>query len=163
MAEQRAVDLVDERADPLGAWALASFHAAVLLVVPLAVSHVVVPDVVGDLLADLDTLVGVALYLVLWGSTWWSNRRYLASCSLADPAHTLRTGAKWGAVTGLPLLGCVVVAALVVTNPVFALLLLVGGGLAALLVGAVVGTLLAGVDVVIDRTATRIAHRSAGW
>jgi hypothetical protein len=143
--------------DPLLVWALASFHAALVLVVPLTAAHAVAPSGVGGLLAGLDTLVGVALYLVLWGSTWWSNRRYLAASEFDDLRGTLRAGAKWGAVTGLPLFLCVVVAALLVTTPVFAALLLVVGGLVALLVGGVVGATLAGVDVALDRLAEALA------
>ncbi|WP_152039598.1 hypothetical protein [Salinigranum salinum] len=143
----------DPGIDPLFAWALASFHAAVLIVVPLALVHAVAPVALGGVLGRLDTLVGVGLYSVLWGSTWWSNRRYLATSDFEDVAATIRVGARWGAVTGLPLLACVVVAALVVTNPFFAALLLVVGGVAALLVGAVVGSVLAGVDVALDRVA----------
>ncbi|AUV83516.1 hypothetical protein C2R22_19265 [Salinigranum rubrum] len=59
-------------------------------------------------------------------------------------------------MTGLPLFGCVVVAAFVATNPTFTLLLLVVGGLVALLVGAVVGALLAALDVALDRVAVRL-------
>jgi hypothetical protein len=143
-------------ADALSAWALASFHAALLVLVPLALAHGVAPNAVGGLLAGLDTLVGVALFLVLWGSTWWSNRRYLAACEFGDSRGVLRAGARWGAVTGLPLFGCVVVAAFVATNPTFALLLLVVGGLAALLVGAAVGALFAALDVALDRVAVRL-------
>jgi hypothetical protein len=146
----------DPDIDPLLVWALASFHAAILLVVPLALAHAVAPVALGGLLGGLDTLVGVGLYLVLWGSTWWSNRRYLAASDFEDGAATVRVGARWGAVTGLPLLGCVVVAALVVANPLFAALLLVVGGIAALLVGAVVGGVLAGVDVTLDRIARAV-------
>ena len=148
--------------DALSAWALASFHAAVLLLVPLALAHAVAPGAVGDLLGGLDTLVGVALYLVLWGSTWWSNRRYLAACEFRDTSGTLKSGARWGAVTGLPLLGCLVVAVLVFTNPVFAALVLVAGGLVAPLVGAVVGALLAGVDVALDRVAASMLSEGDG-
>jgi uncharacterized integral membrane protein len=145
----------DDRAgaDPLLAWGLASFHAAVLLVVPLWLAHVVAPVAVGDLIGGLDTLVGVALYLVLWGSTWWSNRRYLAASAFEGSVRTLKSGAKWGAVTGLPLLGGVVLAVLVATNPTFAAFLLVAGTVVAPLVGAVVGALFAGVDVVLVRLA----------
>jgi hypothetical protein len=146
----------DPGIDPLFAWALASFHAAVLLAVPLALAHAVAPVALGGVLGGLDTLVGVGLYSVLWGSTWWSNRRYLAASDFEDVAATVRVGARWGAVTGLPLLACVVVAALVVTNPLFAALLVVVGGVAALLVGAVVGSVLAGVDVALDRVATAL-------
>lgn len=142
--------------DALAAWALAAFHAAVLLVVPLTVTHALVPGVVGDLLAGLDTRLGLGLYLVLWGSTWVSNRRYVAACSFTDTTRTLQAGATWGAVTGLPLLGCLVVAAALATNPVFALLFLVVGGLAALVVGAVLGAVLAGVDVALDRVAAAL-------
>jgi hypothetical protein len=147
---------VDLDVDPLLVWALASFHAAVLLVVPLALAHAVAPVALGGLLGGLDTLVGVGLYSVLWGSTWWSNRRYLAASDFEDVAATVRVGARWGVVTGLPLLACVVVAALVVTNPFFAGVLLVVGGVAALLVGAVVGSVLASVDVALDRIATAL-------
>lgn len=139
--------------DPLLAWALASFHATLLLVVPLTLVHAVAPGVLGDLLADLDTLVGVALFVVLWGSTWWSNRRYLAASDADDVGSTLVTGAKWGSVTGLPLFGCLVLAVLVATNPAFAGLLAVVGAVVAPLVGAVVGAVFAGVDLALDRVA----------
>lgn len=148
--------------DALSAWALASFHAAVLLVVPLALAYAVAPVAVGDLLGGLDTLLGVALYLVLWGSTWWSNRRYLAACDFRDARRTLSSGARWGAVTGLPLLGCLVVAVFVVTNGVFAAIVLVVGALVAPLVGAVVGVLFAGVDVALDRVAASIVSTDGG-
>jgi hypothetical protein len=142
--------------DALSAWALATFHAAALLVVPLTLAHVVAPDALGDILAGLDTLVGLALFLVLWGSTWWTNRRYLAACAFADASGTLAVGARWGAVTGLPLLGCVAVAAFVATNPTFAALVLVAGGLLAPLVGAVVGVGFAALDVALDRVAAAL-------
>jgi hypothetical protein len=161
MAESEASVAVTERervgVDPLLAWGLASFHAAALLVVPLWLAHVVAPAAVGDLLGGLDTRVGLGLFLVLWGSTWWSNRRYLAACAFVDVSKTLTMGAKWGAVTGLPLLGCVVLGVLVATNPTFAALLLVTGALVAPLVGAVVGVVFAGVDVVLARMAGRLA------
>jgi hypothetical protein len=143
--------------DPLLGWSLASFHAAVVLVVPLTAVHAVAPDALGDLLGGLDTSVGVALYLVLWGSTWWSNRRYLAASGFDDARGTVGAGAKWGAVTGLPLLGCVVLAVFVLVNPVFAAVLLAVGGVVAALVGAVVGATLAGVDVALDRLAGTVA------
>jgi hypothetical protein len=143
--------------DALTAWALASFHAALLVVAPLAVAHAIAPVTVGDLLDGLDTLVGVALFVVLWGSTWWSNRRYLAACDFGDASGTLRAGTRWGAVTGLPLLGCVVVAVLVATNPTFTALVVVAGGLAAPLAGALVGTLFAALDLVVDRAAAALA------
>jgi hypothetical protein len=142
--------------DPLLAWALASFHATLLLVVPLTLVHAVAPGVLGDLLADLDTIVGVALFVVLWGSTWWSNRRYLAASDADDVVATLVTGAKWGSVTGLPLFGCLVLAVLAATNPTFAGLLAVVGAVVAPLVGAVVGATLGGVDLALDRVARRL-------
>jgi hypothetical protein len=142
--------------DPLLAWALASFHAALFLLVPLTLAHAVAPVALGDLLGGLDTAVGITLYLVLWGSTWWSNRRYLAASDFDDARGTLRTGARWGAPTGLSLLLPVVLAALLVATPVFALLLLVVGGVVALLVGAAVGTVFAGVDLALDRLAGRL-------
>jgi hypothetical protein len=143
-----------ENTDPLLAWALASFHAAAFLVVPLALAHAIAPEAVGDLLGGLDTLVGIALYLVLWGSTWLSNRRYVAATDFADPWGTFRAGARYGAVTGLPLLVCVVLGVAVVVNPVFAGVLGVAGVVVAPLVGAVTGVVLAGVDLAVDRLAS---------
>ena len=139
--------------DTLLVWALASFHAAAFLVVPLALAHAIAPEAVGDLLGGLDTLVGIALYLVLWGSTWLSNRRYVAATDFADPWRTFRAGARYGTVTGLPLLACVVLAVAVVVNPVFAGVLLVAGVIVAPLVGAVIGSVLAAVDLAVDRLA----------
>jgi hypothetical protein len=142
-----------ENADHLLAWALASFHAAAFLVVPLWLAHAIAPEAVGDLLGRLDTLVGIALYLVLWGSTWLSNRRYVAATDFGDAWGTFRAGAGYGAVTGLPLLVCVVLAVAVVVNPVLAGVLAVAGAVVAPLVGAAVGSALAGVDLAVDRLA----------
>jgi hypothetical protein len=144
-------------ADPLLAWGLASFHAAALLVVPLWLAHVVAPVAVGDLLGGLDTRVGLGLYLVLWGTTWYSNRRYLAASAFETPTRTLKSGATWGAVTGLPLLVSVGFVVGVATNPTFAAVLLVAGAVVAPLVGAVVGVVFAGVDLVLVRLAERLA------
>lgn len=161
MAESGATTAATERDriedDPLLAWGLASFHAAALLVVPLWLAHLVAPVAVGDLLGGLDTRVGLGLYLVLWGTTWYSNRRYLAAGAFETPTRTLKTGATWGAVTGLPLLGGVVLAVFFATNPAFAALLLVAGGVVAPLVGGVVGVVFAGVDIVLVRVAGRLA------
>lgn len=153
-AESTTDETVDRHdADPLLAWALASFHAAAFLVVPLALAHAVAPEAVGGLLGGLDTLVGVALYLVLWGSTWLSNRKYVAASDFDDAWGTLRAGARYGTVTGLPLLLCIVLAVAVVVNPIFAGVLLVVGSVVAPLVGAVIGSLFAGVDLAVDRLA----------
>lgn len=131
-------------ADPpaLAAWAFATFHAALLVAVVVAVLYLA--GIAGDRLAALDTSVGVVAYLYLWGVAWWTNRRVLAATGLglpggsASPTGVLVEATKWGGVAGflafLPLLA-------------IGLALFVGaGGLGAIpfvLVGAAVGSVLA--------------------
>lgn len=66
--------------DPSLAWWLASFHATLFVAVPVALLHAV--GALGDLLGGLGTLPGLVLFLWLWGATWATNRRWLAS---SDP------------------------------------------------------------------------------
>ena len=93
-ADRGATTAETRKGDTLTAWALASFHTAVLLLVPLTIAHAVAPVAVGGLLDRLETSVGLVLSFILWGSTWWSNRRYLAACEFRDTRGTVRAGAR---------------------------------------------------------------------
>jgi len=86
------------------AWAVASFHAALL--VALAVVALYLTGSAGGILAGLATWVGVVAYLYLWGVTWWTNRRVLSATGLGLPgrsptrADVLVEASKWGGATG---------------------------------------------------------------
>jgi hypothetical protein len=141
--------------DPLLAWCLASFHASALVALPVAAAHAIDPRAVGDLLGGLGTGVGLGLYLVLWGATWATNRRWLAESDFAAAGRTIRAGAKWGAPAGLAVLAALAVVLLVRTTPFLAAVVAVVGGALSILVGGLIGAALAAVDVGLYRlTAT---------
>lgn len=146
---------------PLLGWCLAGFHVALL--VSLALTGLYLAGAAGELLAGLETVVGLALYGYLWAVTWWTNRRWLATAGLVashrpDRRVVLAEAVKWGGATGVLFLAAPLVVAaafLVVGNgpdvlPFVGLVALVGTLLAAT-TGAVVGGLLATLDLLLVR------------
>lgn len=151
---------------PLLGWCLAGYHVALL--VSLLLTGLFLAGAVGDLLAGLDTTVGLALYGYLWAVTWWTNRRWLASAGLVggrrpDPRVVFAGAMKWGGATGVLFLAAplVVAAAFLVAEggpevtPFVVLVALVGTLLAAA-TGAVVGGLFAAFDVLLLRTSRAV-------
>jgi hypothetical protein len=144
-------------ADSLLRWALASFHAATLLVAPLTLLYAV--DALGSLLQGVHTVTGLGLYLALWGLTWWTNGRWLAATRLDGLRETIRPAATWGAVTGFGFLIVLLVAVgLSVREPVLVAVLALVGAPVSALVGAVVGTGFAVVDLLIVSAGKRLAE-----
>lgn len=158
--------------DSLVVWALASFHTGLLVAVLVTALHLDGP--IGDLLAGLSTTVGLVLYLGLWATTWWTNRRWLRA--LADPeidSSTVLTGMKWGGVNGVCFFWVLVVvnvaqfinlenlAALEVG--VAALFVFAGlvGSILALGIGGIVGSLFAILDLALVRVAARIVPETS--
>lgn len=155
-----------ERGDELRAWALGSFHVAVLTVVALLSVHS--SGALGDLLRGLDTATGVVLYLVVWAAGWLATRAALARAPLdGNVAAALGQGVIWGGAAGVAalLVGLLVVAApglLTRGAPLSAFALITGiGGTVALVAGAVVGGLFALLDVALTRLAERLAPTEA--
>jgi hypothetical protein len=153
--------------DPLVVWALAAVHAALLVVVPVAVIVAVDPRALGDLLSGLSTSTGLFVYGALWATTRWTNGRLLDRTPFALGAWraVVRGAAVWGAVTGVAFLAELLVGGLAVLALRGSITLSVPGpsllavlGIAALLaglVGALVGVALAAVDLAVLR-ATRV-------
>lgn len=142
-------------ADPLRRWALASFHAATLLVAPLALLYAV--GALGSLLRGVHTATGLALYLALWALTWWTNGRWLAATRFDGLRETVVPGATWGAVTGVGFLFALLVAVAVsVLDPAFVAVLALVGTPVAALVGAVVGAGFAAADLLIVAAGERL-------
>ncbi|WP_276300648.1 hypothetical protein [Halorussus lipolyticus] len=150
--------------DSLVVWALASFHTAGLVALLVVALYLAGP--LGDLLSGLDTVVGLALYLGLWAATWWTNRRaFRAIADAGDDAESVSasvvvgTGGKWAGVDGVLFLWMLLLAAVFppssVTLAGVAYFLAFGGiaSLLAFVVGAIVGSLFALLDLALFRAA----------
>ena len=158
-----------EEADRLLAWCLATFHATLLVALGLSLGHAL--GALGGLLAGLSTLVGFALFAVLWLATLWTNARWLADVTLlareVDGWQVVRRGVVWGAPTGIVfVLAFIAVFVLgeIGPNTRFTLDAVLGalgaialtggsGSLFASVVGGLIGGLLAALDVGLVRTA----------
>lgn len=161
MADAEGVDASegDPRvdADPLLAWALASFHVVALVVGGVLLLHLV--GALGSLLQGVGTALGLGLYLALWTATWRTNARWLREADLTGVRTTVVPGAKWGAVTGVAFFAVVlVVVAVAVGQPVLAAVLLLAGTLVSPVVGAAVGAGFAALDYLLVRAARRLAR-----
>ncbi|SDL98811.1 hypothetical protein SAMN04487949_0412 [Halogranum gelatinilyticum] len=162
-----------DSADPLLAFVLATFHTALFTLVPVTLLHWT--DALGDLLGGLSTTVGLALYALLWATTWWTNRRLLAETPFTRGAEwpVLKASVKWGGVTGslffLELVGVIVLEALATgevgtPEPTAVLFLLTFVGLATLVafvVGALVGVVQAALDLLALRVVTDMLSSTA--
>ncbi len=90
----------------LAAWALATFHATffVLVFVLLPYSR----GGFGATLASLNTLVGLGLFVALWGTTLVTTRRALRGVDpiggSVDGRRLSRQAIRWGAANGLAFL-----------------------------------------------------------
>lgn len=149
-------------ADRLAAWCLASFNVALLTVVGVLAIHAFAD--LGPLLAGLDTLTGLALYVALWGLALWTNGRALEGVEPGGerpPSRTMLPRALvWGGATGACFLWAIV--ALVYLPDVSAprqvldaVLGLVGvlliASAFAVVVGALIGLVLGALDLVLLR------------
>jgi hypothetical protein len=152
--------------DPLLVFVFATFHTALFTLVPVTLLHW--SGALGDLLGGLSTTVGLTLYTLLWATTWWTNRRLLATTTFARGAgwSVLKASVKWGGVTGslffLELVAVIVLEALIAgevgpPDPTGVLFLLTFVGLATLVafvVGALVGVVQAALDLLALRVVT---------
>ncbi len=131
-------------ADPLLAWALGGFHAALLVAVGVLAIHL--DGRAGYLLQGLSTAAGLAAYVFLWATAWWAVRAWLRD------GGALLDGLKWGTANALVVFagGYVVVFLPLAANGPSAIRLLVValgvGALVAVTVGALVGALFALID-----------------
>ena len=160
-------------ADRLATWCLATFNVALLTVVGVLAIHAFAD--LGPLLAGLDTVTGLALYVALWGLALWTNGRALADVVPGRERPPLRIllprALAWGGVTGTCFLWTIVALVYLPDAPGLNVVvregpsLLVVLGIAsafAALVGALIGLVLGALDLVLldvagatdDRTRT---------
>ncbi|MPZ14016.1 MAG: hypothetical protein GEU73_06265 [Chloroflexi bacterium] len=102
-------------------WALGTFHAGLfVLTIVVALYRAGGLD---DLLGGLNTLLGLAIYGLLWVVTEWTTRRALRGVewrelAVRDPGELLSRGLGWGGVTGVLLLLVPAVILVIVAVPV---------------------------------------------
>jgi hypothetical protein len=135
-------------------WSLATFHASafVLAIVFFLYSR----DALGSALGGLNTLLGLALFMALWATTYLTTCRALAGIDLlreGDRVLFARRAFRWGAANGmafLGILGLVLVGAAVFVSPSILLTALFVGPFALVIsavVGAVVGAIFSAIDL----------------
>lgn len=149
--------------DALVVWALATFHASLFMLVALLFLYW--QDVLRNILPSLNTAVGLGLFIVLWGTTWWTTR--IALAGVTQDGDLIPRALRWGGVNGLLFLSVLVTgvgvsAALGQPAQLFGALFgvfffLMIGSLFAFVIGAVVGTVLGVIDLSLLRIARRLA------
>lgn len=155
-------------------WALGTFHAAVLMLVPLALAYP--RGTLGGILSGLGTLPGLALFAWLWLLSCWGARGALRAVRLDAPPRALVQDAighafVWGGGVGALFLAGALLALLAATLPsitfslpaVVATVMFGGFGLAAACaVGALVGMLFAALDAGLLLAARRLDGHAWG-
>jgi len=145
-------------------WSLATFHTSlfVLLIIFFLYSR----DALGPALAGLNTLLGLALFVALWATTYLTTCHALEGLDLLDEGDRrlfARRAFRWGAANGmafLAVLGLVLVASAVFISPSGLLPVLFVAPFALVIsavVGALVGVTFSAIDLVLLALARALA------
>ena len=144
--------------DRLLVWSLATFHTGLFVICLVIVLYW--NGTLGDLLHNLNTLIGLTFFVVLWCTTWWCTRKARRGITLLTPAgllpsgELLSRGTAWGGVNGI-LFAVILFLGLGISStipaPLYALFL----SIPAFFIGGIVGVLLA----VVDSTLLAISQR----
>jgi hypothetical protein len=152
--------------DRLPAWTLGTFHAAILVIIPVVVAHR--GGNLGGVLAGLSTGTGFLLFLGLWAVSLWSTARALRGIMWQNPElpmptpTLLRRGFVWGGASGA-VFSVFLFAVIAVSTPTFLLFAPIVLVFAAA-IGSIVGLILAAVDCAffaVTRLALRIGDKAA--
>ena len=157
---------------------LATFHAAVFLLVLAATAYL--QNSLGELLSNLSTLAGLALFGALWlasvVSTHWALRGNESDVESPDLVKMLGLGALWGGVNGtlffLALIPIITLSQLLgsiaglqsgqlMVLPIVLSIVALCGSPVAFCVGAFVGVLFAILDYVMLNVVASIFQRVA--
>lgn len=103
-------------ATKLVTWALATFHAAVFVLIIVVGAYS--GGGLGTALGGLNTFVGLGLFVALWATTYATTSRALQGLDLIgsprDRSGYARRAFRWGAVNGMSFLAILGIVALVV-------------------------------------------------
>lgn len=86
-------------------WSFAAFHTTYFVLIAFTLLYTQAD--LGELLASLNTLIGVGVFALLWLTTWWCTRRAVAELVQVKQMRVpslgtfLWLGVKWGAVNGI--------------------------------------------------------------
>ncbi|MGH2377902.1 MAG: hypothetical protein ACRDGT_05445 [Candidatus Limnocylindria bacterium] len=154
--------------DALLVWALATFHAALFMLVALLFLYW--QDVLRNVLPNLNTAVGLGLFVLLWAITWWTTSRAVGETE--GDNRLVSAAALWGGLNGVLFLlvagGGVAIVGAVTTGTgsleaaAFTTIFLGIGSLFAFVIGAVVGTVFGWIDLALLRLARRLARHAIG-
>lgn len=138
------------------AWSLATFHASAFVLA--IVSFLYSRDALGPALGGLNTLLGLALFVALWATTYLTTSHALEGLDLGrddQRGRFARRAFRWGAVNGMAFLavvGLVLIASAVFATPsvlLTALFIAPVALVASAVVGAVVGVTFSAIDLVL--------------
>jgi hypothetical protein len=173
---------MNDRGERLIAWAFATFHASAFVLVILLLVYRA--GGLGQALQGLNTAVGLGLFLALWTTTFIATRQALRGLGLGMPSpvnadRLIGRATRWGALNGVVFLFVLALVipggyALTHLGDVFNALrgptaiqsvLFVIGGLivassVALVVGALIGLVFSGIDLVLLGVAARLLPRA---
>lgn len=142
-------------------WALASFHAALLMLLALGLAAWLADAGFGAF-ASVGTLAGAAAYVLLWVLAWVAARGTLAGSRLTPDGpgdargELLSAAMVWGSVAAAAFVAIAGTAAALLAGQPGGLIVVAIASVAAALVGAIVGLLLGLLDALLLRAAVAL-------
>lgn len=164
-----------DRGERLVVLAFATFHATSFVLIGVLIAYR--GGGLGQTLQGLNTVVGLGLFIALWVTTYIATRNALQGIDVSSGARIdgdalIRGAFRWGGLNGVMFL-LVLASGLLVANMriqaenvmqtvLFAFAALVPASVVAFLIGALVGVLFAGVDLILLGVAARILRSTLG-
>lgn len=155
-------------------FAFATFHATTFLLVPLLLAYR--GGGLGQTLQGLNTLVGLGLFVAVWVTTYIATSMAMRDLDLTsglpvDGDKLMRRALVWGGVNGVMFLlvllsGFATANAIsrpenIVQGTLFLIAAMFPGGAIAFVIGALVGVVFAGIDLLLLGVAARLVPREA--
>lgn len=164
-----------DRSERLVVLAFATFHATAFVLIGFLIAYR--GGGLGQTLQGLNTAVGLGLFIALWATTYIATRNALRGIDVSsgtriDADALIGSAARWGGLNGVMFL-LVLVLGLFVANlriqaenvmqtVLFAFAALFPASVVAFVVGALVGVVFAGVDLILLGVAARILRSTLG-
>jgi hypothetical protein len=171
----------DDRGERTIIWAFATFHAALFVLVIVLVAYR--GGGLGPALQELNTAVGLGLFVALWATTFVTTGKALRGLGLGAPARIddlafTAAAIRWGAINGVMFLGILAVVFLggsaathfddllqalrgptVVQSAAFLVGGLIVASAVAMIAGGLIGLIFAGIDLFLLGIAARATRQ----